>query len=143
MECNGLPSDMPKYKRGNDTIALPFDLRAEFKAFLLVNIRTNEKPSNYNSFESEDVKELVIKFPFFIPKNSMNINVWNGHVFSYFSVGGKTVYHIRVEGPNVLLEFQFDTDRYLFEDFDMGKLSKMAGRMSTKIAVIKNGCDQK
>jgi len=54
----------------------------------------------------------------------MNINVWNGHVFSYFSVGGKTVYQIRVEGPNVLLEFQFDTDRYLFEDFDMGKLSK-------------------
>merc|ERR1711917_181805 len=90
---------MPKYKRGNDTIALPFDL-------------------------SENVKELVIKFPFFIPKNSMNINVWNGHVFSYFSVGGKTVYQIRVEGPNVLLEFQFDTDRYLFEDFDMSKLSK-------------------
>lgn len=54
----------------------------------------------------------------------MNINVWNGHVFSYFSVGGKTVYQIRVEGPNVLLEFQFDTDRYLFEDFDMSKLSK-------------------
>lgn len=49
----------------------------------------------------------------------MNINVWNGHVFSYFSIGGKTVYQIRVEGPNVLVEFQFDTDRYLFEDFDM------------------------
>lgn len=94
MECNDLPSDMPKYKRGNDTIALPFDL-------------------------SESVKELVIKFPFFIPKKSMNINVWNGHVFSYFSIGGKTVYQIRVEGPNVLVEFQFDTDRYLFEDFDM------------------------
>ena len=51
----------------------------------------------------------------------MNINVWNGHVFSYFSVGGKTVYQIRVEGPNVLVEFQFDTDRYLFEDFDTSK----------------------
>ena len=53
----------------------------------------------------------------------MKIYVWNGHVFSYFSVGGKTVYQIRVEGPNVLLEFQFDTDRYLFDDFDLGKLS--------------------
>ena len=67
------------------------------------------------------MKELVLKFPFFIPKSSMNINVWNGHVFSYFSVGGKTVYQIRVEGPNVLVEFQFDTNRYLFDDFDTGK----------------------
>ena len=41
-----MPSDMPKYKRGNDTIALPFDLRAEFKELSLDNKRTNERPAN-------------------------------------------------------------------------------------------------
>ena len=64
----------------------------------------------------------------------MNINVWNGHVFSYFSVGGKTVYQIRVEGPNVLVEFQFDTDRYLFDDFDTGK-STISKNLSPKYFV--------